>query len=90
MALLGFTEVQNYSFVSAQEIKMFGQEGVEKHLKVKNPLSADQEYLKLYPLIGNLKNVSQNAKYSDSFKLFEVSKIYLELLNEPDVLSMVI
>ena len=39
------------------------------HVEIQNPLSEDQRYLKKYPLIPILKNVSLNQKYFDNFKM---------------------
>jgi phenylalanyl-tRNA synthetase beta chain len=89
MAGMGFTEVQNYSFVSEDEMKKFGSEP-HQHLKVKNPLSADQGYLRRNLLIPLLKNIRDNSRYFDAFSLFEVGKGYHGFLDELDLLTFVI
>lgn len=87
MVGLGFNEVQNYSFISEDDIAKAGKEGENRHLRVKNPLSADQVFLKRTLLIPILKNVRSNSRYSDAFKIFEIGKGYLGLLDEADLLT---
>ncbi|GAC1412646.1 MAG: phenylalanine--tRNA ligase subunit beta [Candidatus Doudnabacteria bacterium] len=90
MVGLGFNEVQNYSFISEEDINKAGKEGENRHLRVKNPLSADQAFLKRTLLIPLLKNVRDNSRYFHSFRLFEIGKGYLGLLDEVNLLSFVV
>ncbi len=85
---LGYTEVQNYNFVSEKDIVNFG--GSPKdHVEIQNPLSEEQRYLKKYPLIPLLKNIRLNQNRFGDFKLFEISKQYFGYENEPWVLLAV-
>ena len=90
MSDLGFVEVQNYSFISEKEISAFGKSKITDHLKIKNPLSADQGYLKRNLLLHLLKNTALNSKNFDAFKLFEIGKAYHAFGDEKELVSFVI
>ncbi|MBL8211125.1 MAG: phenylalanine--tRNA ligase subunit beta [Bryobacterales bacterium] len=67
----GYTEVYNYSFVSEETAQRFGLPG-EAHIKVANPISADQGLLRISLVPGIWRNVTENSKYLDTFQLFEI------------------
>ncbi len=71
LAAQGFTEVYNYSFYSAELAEKFGSDPAE-HLQVANPISAEQKLLRrsLVPLV--YRNLLENAKHFETFRLFEV------------------
>jgi phenylalanyl-tRNA synthetase beta chain len=69
----GFTEVSNYSFISEEEATRFGFD-VAAHLRVLNPIAAGQELMRTSLLPGIYRNVVENAKHFDSFRLFEVGR----------------
>ena len=89
MVELGFSEVQNYSFISAEDAQKFAIP-IERLVKIKNPLSSDQVYLKQQLLIPLLKNIATNSKNFNSINLFELGKEYHGYLAERDVLSCVV
>jgi phenylalanyl-tRNA synthetase beta chain len=70
MAAQGFTEVSNYSFISEAEAKKFGF-AVEDHVRVLNPIAAGQELMRSSLLPGIQRNIEENAKHFDSFRVFE-------------------
>ena len=67
----GFSEVYNYSFLSDEQARAFG---FQDSLEVANPIAADQNLLRTSLLPGILKNVLDNARHLDSFRLFEVGR----------------
>jgi len=71
MAARGYTEVSNYSFISEGEARLFEPE-VEDHLRVMNPIAAGWGLLRTSLLPGIHRNISDNAKHFDEFRLFEV------------------
>ena len=71
MAARGYTEVSNYSFVSEEEARRFGL-AVEEHVRVMNPIAAGQELLRTSLLPGIHRNIVENAKHYDEFRLFEI------------------
>jgi phenylalanyl-tRNA synthetase beta chain len=73
VAAQGFTEVSNYSFVSEEEARRFGFE-VEEHVRVLNPIAAGQELLRTSLLPGIYRNIGENAKHFDSFRIFEIGR----------------
>ena len=67
----GFTEVYNYSFVNEEMVKPFGLSPAA-HVHVLNPIASDQGMLRQSLLPGILRNLTENAKHSAGFKLFEI------------------
>jgi phenylalanyl-tRNA synthetase beta chain len=68
-AAQGFTEVYNYSFVSEEMARTFSD---DPHVEVANPIAADQNLLRRSLLPGILKNIRDNARHFDTFRLFEI------------------
>jgi phenylalanyl-tRNA synthetase beta chain len=68
---LGFTEVYNYSFVSEEAAWKFGLRA-EDHIRVLNPIASDQALMRAELLPGVWRNILENAKHRDAFRLFEV------------------
>ena len=64
---LGFTEAYNYSLVNEKELGS---------VKLTNPISREQNYLRssLIPLL--IKNVKENKRYFERVKLFEIGKVF--------------
>jgi len=62
---LGFNEVYNYSLLSNKE-----------SIKLSNPVSQEQKYLRssLIPLL--IKNVKDNKRYFENVRLFEIGKVF--------------
>jgi phenylalanyl-tRNA synthetase beta chain len=73
VAAQGYTEVSNYSFISEEEARRFGL-AVEDHVRVLNPIAAGQELLRTSLLPGIHRNVVENAKHADDFRLFETGR----------------
>lgn len=67
----GFAEVYNYSFISEQSARAFGFDPAA-HVRVTNPIASDQELMRASLLPGVWKNVTENAKHRDTFRLFEI------------------
>ena len=68
---LGFTEVYNYSFIGEEAARAFGFEAAA-HVRVANHIASDQELMRASLLPGIWKNILENAKHDDSFRLFEL------------------
>jgi phenylalanyl-tRNA synthetase beta chain len=67
----GFTEVYNYSFLSEESVRAFGLDPAA-HIRVANPIASDQALLRTSLLPGIWRNVLENAKHRESFRLFEI------------------
>ena len=67
----GFTEVYNYSFLSEDSVRAFGFDPAA-HIRVTNPIASDQELMRASLLPGVWRNVTENAKHRESFRLFEI------------------
>ena len=67
----GFTEVYNYSFLSEESVRAFGFDPAA-HIRVTNPIASDQELMRASLLPGIWRNVTENAKHRESFRLFEI------------------
>ncbi|HLI85262.1 MAG TPA: phenylalanine--tRNA ligase subunit beta [Bryobacteraceae bacterium] len=68
---LGFNEVYNYSFVSEDQARRFGLDP-SCHVRVANPIASDQALLRASLIPGIWKNIAENLKHRDSFRLFEI------------------
>jgi phenylalanyl-tRNA synthetase beta chain len=64
-AAQGFTEVYNYSFVTEEAARAFGFHPAEL-------VQTEQHFLRPSLLPGILKNIADNARHFDSFRLFEI------------------
>ena len=73
VAAQGFTEVYNYSFISEEMAQAFGWKP-EEHLAVANPISVEQGLMRLSLLPGIRRNILDNARHFDSFRLFEIGR----------------
>jgi len=76
----GFTEARNYSFVSEQTARAFEMDP-DAHLRVTNPISSEQGLLRISLVPGIWKNVVDNSRHFDSFRLFEIG---YEIHKRPD------
>jgi phenylalanyl-tRNA synthetase beta chain len=70
-AAQGFTEVYNYSFVNEEQVRAFGMDPAE-HLAVANPISSEQGLLRISLLPNIVKNLRDNSRHFERFRLFEV------------------
>src|SRR5579871_1804829 len=69
----GFTEVQNYSFLSEETVRACGLEPGE-HVRVANPIASDQTLMRTSLLPGIWKNILENSKHLKTFRLFEIGR----------------
>ncbi len=73
----GMTEVYNYSFYGRDELnKCMMDESA--HILLENYLSEDQTHLRRSLAPNLLKNVRDNLRYFDSFRIFEVGRTYID------------
>lgn len=70
---LGYTEVYNYSFVSKETAEAFGFD-LKDHLAVMNPIAEGQDLMRISLIPGLVKNLTENSKYLDEFRLFEIGR----------------
>ena len=73
LAAQGFTEVYNYSFISEDQARELGFDP-HAHAAVKNPIAADQSLMRLSLVPGILKNLRENSRHFESFRLFEIGR----------------
>jgi phenylalanyl-tRNA synthetase beta chain len=73
LAAQGFTEVLNYSFLSEEQARELGFDPAE-HLAVKNPIAADQSLMRRSLVPGIFRNLRENSRHFDSFRLFEIGR----------------
>jgi phenylalanyl-tRNA synthetase beta chain len=69
----GFTEVHNYSFTTAEEVRRLGLDP-DDHVRIANPIAAGQELMRTTLLPGLLRNVADNSRNFSSFRFFEIGK----------------
>jgi phenylalanyl-tRNA synthetase beta chain len=68
---LGFTEVYNHSFVNEDQVRALGLDPAD-HLAVANPISSDQGLMRRSLIPGLRRNIEENSKQFDQFRLFEI------------------
>jgi len=71
MAAQGFSEVYNYSFISEEQARALGM-NPEDHVRVANPISSEQTLMRRSLLPEIRKNIVENSKQFESFRLFEI------------------
>lgn len=72
-AAQGFTEVYNYSFVTEEMARAF-QMDISDHVGVTNPIAADQTLLRTSLLPAIRKNILDNSRHFQNFRLFEIGR----------------
>lgn len=78
---LGFKEVYNYSFNGSQQLEKL-ELPLENHIKLRNPLAADQEYLRT-SLIPNMLDVAaKNIRNTAKFNVYELGNVFLRNPNQ--------
>ncbi|MEJ7607551.1 MAG: phenylalanine--tRNA ligase subunit beta [Bryobacteraceae bacterium] len=73
VAAQGFHEVYNHSFLSEEAVVHFGLES-DDPVRVANPIAADQSVMRTSLVPGIVQNISENSKYFDDFRLFEIGR----------------
>lgn len=69
----GFTEVYNYSFLSEEQVRQFGFSPAS-HVRVLNPIAANQSLMRTSLLPGIYANLTENRKNFLKFRLFEIGR----------------
>jgi len=72
---LGLNEVINYSMISKKMIEEWGLKK-KNHLKIKNSISQEIEYLRTSLLPSLHKNIKDNEGKKEVLKFFEIAKVY--------------
>ena len=72
---LGFNETLNYSLISEAETKVF-RFAPQVIVRVANPASELYSYLRPGLLVGLLRNLKLNLKFSAGMKIFEIGKVF--------------
>jgi phenylalanyl-tRNA synthetase beta chain len=78
----GFTEVYNYSFVSEEQVSEIGGDP-SSHVKVTNPIASDQSLLRNSLTVGILRNVRDNCRNFETFRLFEIGQAIHRVQGSP-------
>lgn len=73
---LGLFEVMTYSFLSKEQLERLGYDSKD-HLRLKNPLSLEQAYLRRNLLASLLTAAASNQNYANEFGLYEISRVFI-------------
>lgn len=73
---LGYFEVITYSFVSKDQLEQFGYKPAD-HLKLKNPMSSEQAYLRQNLLPSLMTAMVRNQGYRAEVGIYEVSQVFI-------------
>lgn len=71
----GLFEIVTYSFTSRKVLEQLGRDPHD-HLRLTNPLSQDQEYMRSSLLPSLLEVVARNRTYAKEFGVYELAKVY--------------
>jgi phenylalanyl-tRNA synthetase beta chain len=89
----GLFEVMTYSFVSEQQLEWVRLRP-EGHLKLKNPLSVEQAYMRSSMLASHLSALARNRHYPLPLGVYEISRVFRPTVgeehDEPLVLSVML
>ncbi len=93
LALWGMHEMYNYSMISEKQISLLNLDK-EKHLKIKNTISSDIEYMRISLVPSLLKNIHENEACADECLFFELAHVYHKkpqgLPHEKSVLTLAV
>ena len=95
LSSLGLFEVMTYSFISEEQLDR-SQVPRNQHLKLQNPLSSEQAYLRRSALPSLLTVAGHNDRYAAEFGLYELTRVFVpqadhaKLPNEPYRLSVLV
>jgi len=78
---MGFSETQNYSFLSLELAKKLGFT-FKDLIEIKNPVSLEFQFLRPSLICGLLKNIKENQKRFEKIKIFEFGKIFKKEKNK--------
>ncbi len=81
---VGFSEVYNYSFVSADQMGKFNIASGSA-VKLANPLSRDLEFLRTNLAIGLLENIKTNQAKEEEIAIYEIGNIFLNRQGSHDL-----
>lgn len=73
LTALGYTEIYNYSFVTAKEAAAFGY-GADAMVHIANPITEELAFMRPSLLPGVLKNCQDNLRHFDRFRFFEIGR----------------
>jgi phenylalanyl-tRNA synthetase beta chain len=71
----GLFEVMTYSFVSADQLHKLGFQ-LDAHLKITNPLSIEQAYLRSSMIPSHIAVANRNRKYAKNLSFYEISTVF--------------
>jgi phenylalanyl-tRNA synthetase beta chain len=71
LALQGFTEVYNYSFINEADAKRFFGD-ISGHVAVQNPIASELTHLRRSLIPGIFKNIISNVRHYPEFRIFEI------------------
>ncbi len=75
---LGMQETLNYAFWPNKVVEDWGMNKEPELIGLANPLSEDQAYLRMSLVPGLLKNISDNSRFFEEFKLYEVGRVFFD------------
>lgn len=75
LTAIGFFETYSYSFTNQEKANLLKKE--DKLVKIANPLSQEQEYMRT-DLLGSMLDVASKNKDVSVIKIYELASIYIE------------
>lgn len=81
LAGFGLSEAYSYSLVSKVQLERYGLD-VEQAVKMRNPLSVEQEYMRTSLIPSLLTSIEENQARISSADIFELAPVYLTKKND--------
>ena len=83
----GLTETITYSLTNLESVAKLAPEGdmpdPESYVRIANPLSHEQEYLRQTLMSTTLETVAKNLRFLDRVAVFEIAHVYLPKEGQP-------
>ncbi|QQR83722.1 hypothetical protein IPJ72_00710 [Candidatus Peregrinibacteria bacterium] len=77
-AAFGFNEIYTFAFLGAELLSKCGMGTNETMIEVANPISSDMAIMRQSLLPRTLETIANNERYKNTFRLFELSRVYVK------------
>lgn len=74
----GFNEIYTFAFLGEELMNKTGMKVNENAIEIENPISNDMSLMRQSLLPRTLEAIANNLRYKDSFKIFELNKVYIK------------
>jgi len=76
LVAFGFSEIYTFAFLGPELLGKAGMEVTDEMIELENPISSDLSLMRTSLVPWMLETIADNLRFSDSFRLFELSRVY--------------